>query len=978
MLKKSRNKFAAKITWQIAVSAAFLIIFIEAVLLITSYYSKEKELVELNKMVEAKTFEKTGKKVENLISKKYIDEKLRDFVVNIIGLVAIVVFFVVAGTVLSFHHIAGKHLVNMISFYRKSEKSKNHIFAGETPNNEIGELIETQEKIIQKYLTLSKNLKSSEDRVRSIVEQSNEPLLTLSLPQWKVTSANTAAVNLFKACSEEDFLGVGLWNLSPTFQYKDKYSIVNAKEKINLALKTGSADFNWKFLDFNGDELLCDVLFSRIEVGSEVFIQATVRDITGQRKRELIDAEISRIRGLYLEHSAEPEAFFHEIVETLKNLGECQAGFVGEIANNAQGEELSIYSLANDVWDEDEKEEFSQNKLGELTISSTEPMIERSFNHGKAYWVNDSERVESKIGLVVGIPEIQNIAIIPLYSSGNIMGLVGIANRKNGFSRQKLDYLRPFFNLIEDLMEHFRLEKKIKEEEKFNIEILNLNEEILNSTSEGILLVDKEKGEIEKVNNRFLEMWNIPEEVSGQNSEKVYFKYMSDLLENSVEIEEKSNQIYQNLAQNSFDTLYFNDGRIFERYSAPLVIENEEKGRIWFFKDISEKKEMERALFHNAKLASIGELAAGVGHEINNPLAIIKGFLNTLKKKDHEDQNEILKIYDKVEKAASRIENIVSGLRTFSREDNITEKEVFSISELVSETVEMLTDIYEKEGVSLQSNIQSISEINLQGDRGKLQQVLFNLLANGKDSSHGQKVRNLSIYATIVEDRLRLSVQDNGCGIPEENQNKIFDPFFTTKDVGKGTGIGLSLAHDVIHNIFSGELIIEKSDSNGTIFTIDIPYANNCYLVSKGMDISSDVVRENTGIYCSAIVAEDEEDIRDILTEILEDINVKVTACSNGKEALDTYRKSPESYDLIISDMKMPVMDGMSLLEELRGDEGIKQPRFIFVTGGVNVDFEDSNNSLYQLIDGYLYKPFEEEKVISQIRMIFEQVAKAA
>jgi PAS domain S-box-containing protein len=385
-------------------------------------------------------------------------------------------------------------------------------------------------------------------------------------------------------------------------------------------------------------------------------------------------------------------------------------------------------------------------------------------------------------------------------------------------------------------------------------------------------------------------------------------------------------------------------------------------------RDITEQKQLEEELdkqkkfaSHQAKLASIGELAAGVGHEINNPLAIIKGYVNSVQKKVDKGQCDpeyLQKYLGKIDIATNRIAKIVQGLRTFSRADS-SETSDFSPIEALEESINMLQEIYDQDGINLEFLNNINDDIFINGNRGKFQQVLMNLIANAKDAVINNNDAHIKLACETKGSNLLITIKDNGNGIPEDIIEKIFDPFFTTKGVNKGTGIGLSLVHNFIKKL-DGSMDVASKLGDGATFTITVPFfVNNS---SSTQDIQP-VVSTYDSYNGNILLVDDEEEIRNLLSDILKDLGMNVTTAVNGKEAFDLYTKDSSQFDAIITDMKMPVMDGPELIQSIRSKKDISQPGIILVTGGVNFNFEDKDNKLNQLIDGYFYKPFEDDKI---------------
>lgn len=417
-----------------------------------------------------------------------------------------------------------------------------------------------------------------------------------------------------------------------------------------------------------------------------------------------------------------------------------------------------------------------------------------------------------------------------------------------------------------------------------------------------------------------------------------------------------------------------------------LSPEGELIGYLGIAQDITTQKEQEleivtqtKVAHQNAKLVSIGELAAGVGHEINNPLAIIKGYVNSIKIENEKSggikDKYLLSTMDKIDIATNRISKITSGLRSFSRMDD-DEISAFSPVEILEESCNLLAEIYEKEyGINLTLNLDSTSLDNtlVSGHRGRLQQVLMNLLSNAKDVLEDSEVKNITVTCTREGEKLKINVEDSGSGIPNDVKDRIFDPFFTTKDVNEGTGIGLSLVHRFITEM-NGEIELDTSINKGSIFKIKLPCQVDNAGTSNYVKKDGSKTKVSTDRKMSILVADDEEDLRELLSELLEYFGHEVKTVENGELALNAYLNDPDKYDIIISDMVMPKMDGPALLRSLRSNKSIAQPGFIFFTGGINNNFESRDNELYGLFDAYFLKPFDLDTIQEAIDICVEKM----
>ena len=379
------------------------------------------------------------------------------------------------------------------------------------------------------------------------------------------------------------------------------------------------------------------------------------------------------------------------------------------------------------------------------------------------------------------------------------------------------------------------------------------------------------------------------------------------------------------------------------------------------------RKQQEFAI-HQDRLASIGELAAGIGHEVNNPLSIVIGFAEQLEKLNNErfSDPDIAAGINNILSASDRISNIVSGLRTFTHFDQ--DIELFSLTQVAHDTTQLIRGIYQHEGVQL-TLLDGLSDDHVvRGNRGRIQQVLLNLLANAKDATEGLPDRHITISLQIRQKFVELIVSDNGRGIDVQSQSKIYDTFFTTKPTGKGTGIGLSISDSIV--LEHGGTLTFVTSEQGTAFSMLLPQAVDD-IASVITDV--EVVEPVSPYKLNVFVVDDEPAIRNLLTATLNRAGMVVTAFSRAEQALAALVASTETIDLIISDIQMPDMSGLALVTAVRLNPGIKQPRLLLITGGDKFEFSEANGELADLIDGVLYKPFRMHQILNQVLALFEE-----
>jgi two-component system NtrC family sensor kinase len=217
------------------------------------------------------------------------------------------------------------------------------------------------------------------------------------------------------------------------------------------------------------------------------------------------------------------------------------------------------------------------------------------------------------------------------------------------------------------------------------------------------------------------------------------------------------------------------------------------------------------------KLASLGRLAAGVAHEINNPLTGVLTFAHLMREKSNMDDQDREDL-DLIIRETTRAAEIVRGLLDFARE-RATIKEPLSINDVVQRTIRLIRNQKLYDRIEIREEL-SNDLPDVEGDMNQLQQVMLNLALNGCEAMPQGGV--LTIYTQVVDDRVLLRISDTGCGIPRELYDKIFEPFFTTKPVGKGTGLGLSVTYGIVQQ-HGGTLEFESEENLGTTFLITLP-----------------------------------------------------------------------------------------------------------------------------------------------------------
>jgi hypothetical protein len=272
-----------------------------------------------------------------------------------------------------------------------------------------------------------------------------------------------------------------------------------------------------------------------------------------------------------------------------------------------------------------------------------------------------------------------------------------------------------------------------------------------------------------------------------------------------------------------------NDFRHYEIIASPLKTSPTGERQILLFKrDVTREKEFQAQFYQAEKMATVGALAAGVAHEINNPLTAILGFAQGLQRRnarlhgkiDEELYDDFKEYTETIIKESLRCRDIVQTLLTFSR-PTVASLSHVDLNQCVTDTLFILKHHFKE-----QDNLIVTTELldnlpKILGDESQLKQVIINLLTNALDATSADGTIRIKTLADALN-RVELVIEDSGSGIPLELQDKLFEPFFTTKPVGKGIGIGLSTCYTIVQN-HHGEISVTSSVGKGSAFRVSLP-----------------------------------------------------------------------------------------------------------------------------------------------------------
>jgi len=372
-------------------------------------------------------------------------------------------------------------------------------------------------------------------------------------------------------------------------------------------------------------------------------------------------------------------------------------------------------------------------------------------------------------------------------------------------------------------------------------------------------------------------------------------------------------------------------------------------------------EDSQRQLFHSHRLASVGRLAAGAAHEINNPLTIISLNLQIMDRLlahgDGDGNQEIRSRLKVISGQEQRISKIIGDLMGFARPTQ-PKLDATDIGRVMNEVLTVIGDRVSMVNIKMDNRI-PVDLPNVYVDAGQIEQVFMNLLINANHAMPDGGT--LTLRAEVDRhNRVALSITDTGTGIAKENLGKIFDPFFTTKKEGEGTGLGLAICHSIVeHN--GGVLQVRSEVGVGTTFVVRLPVDQGSRLQTMKKAVDQKRKASTTQEECRILIVDDERLLNEMLQECLRAAGYEVDGAYDGVEGIGQLRY--KKYHLILLDIRMPRKDGLEVLKFVK-DEYPDIP-VIIVTGLASM--EEIKATIKNGAFACIKKPFQLDKVLTKV-----------
>lgn len=412
-----------------------------------------------------------------------------------------------------------------------------------------------------------------------------------------------------------------------------------------------------------------------------------------------------------------------------------------------------------------------------------------------------------------------------------------------------------------------------------------------------------------------------------------------------------------------------------------MIVVTELDGRKIFtmtIRDLTEKKSFEEisrrsqdSMLQMQKMEAIGKLAGGVAHDFNNILGGILGYVSLLK--DDVGDEKMMKRLQIIEESALRGADLTNKLLGFARQ-GFYEERLIAVNEVIKEACDILSRSMNK-NIELELDLSDGKDLVV-GDSRQIFQVIMNLVDNATDAMpHGGKItistECIGRQSEIVDvesdakSLVKITISDTGQGIGNDIKNRVFDPFFTTKEFGKGSGLGLSMVHGIMKN-HKGDVILESVKDIGTTVSLFFPFCDDVErleMLQQSDDQKFQKIKENYS-NSTILVVDDEPMMCGLVKDVLEPIGVKIITAHDGLSAITTYEKNRDDINLIIMDVSMPNLDGISTFMQIKKD---MQPNLkVLFASGLNEKVDVATLTKSENA-AFIRKPFARRTLIEKI-----------
>jgi PAS domain S-box-containing protein len=700
------------------------------------------------------------------------------------------------------------------------------------------------------------SLRERADRYLALFKAANNAIFIMD--DNRFIDFNPKTLEIFR-CSADQITCHHPWELSPEVQPDGIPSPQKAMEKVDLAIKGFPQFFEWQHRRCDGALFDSEVSLNRIELSGKIYIQAIVTDITKRKEAErALDMERQRFQML-----AENAPFGMVLITHDGNFLYINPKFIEifgyNLADTPNGKEWFRKAYPDKTY----RHQVTKAWLEDMQVTQPGEKPPRTF------------RVTCKNG----IEKIISFRAVLLEAGEKIM-------------------------TCEDITERIKIQEELSaEKERLAVTLRSIGDAVIATDIEGKIVLMNAIAEM-------LTGWS-QKEALGKNLQEVFHVVdgkTRKITSNPIDTVLKTGEAFE-LPDNQILILKDRKEMMVSDSIAPIFGKDKRiMGAVLVFRDITEKHKREEDLLRIDKLESVGVLAGGIAHDFNNILSVILGNISLVKMYVPSGDEKLQKRFNDAERAILRAKDLTQQLLTFSRGGSPV-KTTSAIQSVLKASCRFAVT-----GSNIQCEFDLPNDLlPVDIDAGQINQVMNNVVINAqqampKGGTIRIKAENIIFSEKMAKQGLvmnqgayvKITIQDNGIGIPQENIGKIFDPYFTTKE--QGSGLGLATSHSIIKK-HGGHMSVESLSGKGTIFSIYLPASSRSIECDQP---NGKLTYQGKG---KILVMDDEDMIREITGELLQNIGYKVEFAKNGNEAIAIYKTAHDRgkpFDAVILDLTVP------------------------------------------------------------------------
>ncbi len=868
--------------------------------------------------------------------------------------------------------------------------------------------LQLEERIKQR----TRDLQEAETKYRHIFDNVAEGIFICTL-DGKYINVNPALARIYGYDSPQ--------NLIAEIDNIEQQLFVNPEDwrELTAALKLHQTVTNFECQVYRADgstiwistniHLFCD------RHKQATYYEGTVIDITVRKQAEnSLRQSNNLLRGISQAQSrfikdVEPAILFDGLLENLLQITDSEYGFIGEVFYTEAGEPyveeaymkmrgkpyLKTHAITNIAWNEETRKFYEENAPQGMEFHNLNTLFGAVMVTGKPVIANNPSTDPRRGGLPPGHPPLNAFLGLPFYSRDSFLGMVGVANRPNGYDRALVDYLEPFLATCSNIIEATRSEQKRQQTEEALRESEERYRQIVETANEGIWLLNANV-QTSFVNPRVMQML-------GYTRDEILNHSLFDFLDKSDrEIEEiaahKIFSLQPGMTENYDLQFCRKDGSklwaivsfssIFDRNSQHI-------GTLAMITDISDRKRVEIELAEAKYLAEVASrtkshFLANMSHELRTPLngilgsvRLLQSNLKALSSGVHVSTANCQKGLETIERSGTHLLNLIEDILEFAQIETAPVK-LYSASIHLATFLAEISAIVNSQamakGLTFTSEIPHNLPLGIEVDRPRLKQVLIELFNNAiKFTERGRITFRMVIidYCEFMAAQssigislqdyttLRFEVIDTGIGIDSEQLTKIFQPFEQLGELhnkAAGTGLGLTIAQQLLR-LMNSDLKVTSSLGMGSTFWFDLtlPVVKNTAIEKR---TKIDFIVGYQGKKRRLLIADDRAENRLSLLNLLEPLGFEVFVAENGQQEIELAQKVKP--DLILTDLIMPIKTGFEAVEELRQIPYFNHIPIIAISSSVL----DTNSEQTQIAgcDAFLAKPIEKQKLLTLLQ----------